>query len=163
MQCPHCGAAEQSADAYCRRCGEWVNRRGERGDGPEGRMNAMITFNIISAVFALVSVISLFATYLGKPEAQWSIYVAGAMCIVIAVHQSISFAFALELKLRLTRGRRGERRKGLAVPDVPVRALPRVNTAEIVDMPSVTEGTTDLLPSRSETRRGLTTGPLRTP
>jgi hypothetical protein len=104
MFCPYCGAGDQSPNAYCRRCGEWLtnmkSRTKRNTSTPEERMTVMTVFNGLSALFALVSAIALYATYLGKPEAKWSIYVAGAFCCIIAVHQSISFAFALDLILR---------------------------------------------------------------
>jgi hypothetical protein len=109
MFCPNCGAADQSQTAYCKRCGEWLPDRksfGGRGASkPEERIKTMIVFNGLSALLALFSAIALYATYLNTPEAKWSVYVAGACCLVIAVHQMLSMAFALELKLRLKRGR----------------------------------------------------------
>src|SRR6266404_5499361 len=107
MFCPNCGAADQSPNAYCKRCGEWLADKksfGGRGASkPEQRMTSMIVFNGLSALLALFSAIALYATYLNTPEAKWSVYVAGACCLVIAIHQMISMAFALELKLRLKR------------------------------------------------------------
>jgi hypothetical protein len=121
----------------------------------------MIVFNALSAVFALVSVITLWATYLGSQDAKWSIYLAGAFCIVIAVHQAISFAFALELKRRLGRGRVRPEADGDAAPRQSVGVLESRDPGKIVDMPSVTEGTTDLLPRRAETNRALNAPPAR--
>src|SRR5882724_9967941 len=107
MFCPNCGAADQSQTAFCKRCGEWLpDRKSFAGRGaskPEERIRTMIVFNGLSALLALFSGIALYATYLNTPEAKWSVYVAGACCFVIAIHQMISFAFALELKLRLKR------------------------------------------------------------
>src|SRR6267378_5471471 len=108
MFCPNCGASDQSPSAYCKRCGEWLaDKRAFGGRGaskPEQRMTSMIVFNGLSALLALFSAIALYATYLDTPEAKWSVYVAGACCFVIAIHQMISIGFALELKLRLKRG-----------------------------------------------------------
>src|SRR5260370_35426895 len=108
MFCPSCGAADQSPNAYCKRCGEWLADKksfsGRSASKPEERMTAMIVFNGLSALLALFSAITLYATYLNTPEAKWSVYVAGACCLVIAIHQMISLSFALELKLRLKRG-----------------------------------------------------------
>jgi hypothetical protein len=156
MNCPHCGAAEQSAGAYCRRCGEWLSGRRSHGSGsPEERMTVMIVFSAISAVFALVSAIVLFATYLGRPEAKWSIYLASAMCLVIAVHQAISFGFALGLKVRRNRGREEGMPGRVFESPAPAGELPGMNTGEVIDMPSVTEATTEFLPGRRDTKRGL--------
>ena len=165
MNCPYCGTAEQNADAYCRRCGEWLSSHGVRHSGgrgsPTGRLSVMLVFNALSAVFALVSVVTLWTTYLGRAEAKWSIYIAGALCIVIAVHQAISFAFALKLKLRLSRGLVRPGADGGAAPRQPVRVLESRSAEEIIELPSVTEGTTELLPRRADTNRALDTPSAR--
>jgi hypothetical protein len=148
MFCPNCGAADQISNAYCKRCGEWLaNKKSFRGAGsskPEERITAMIVFNGLSALLALFSAIALYATYLNTPEAKWSIYVAGACCFVIAIHQMLSFAFALEFKLRL---KRGHTDTGSAIGSEAgsVAALGSGEMAQFVDVRSVTEKTTELL------------------
>ena len=108
-------------------------------------MRTMIVFNGLSALLALFSAIILYATYLNTPEAKWSVYVAGACCSVIAVHQMISLAFALELKHRLKRGRMdAQTPTSLTAPDT-LAALDSGETTQFVDPLSVTEKTTDLL------------------
>jgi hypothetical protein len=105
----------------------------------------MVVFNALSAFLAASAALSLYATYLGRPEAKWSIYVAGAFCSVIAVHQMITFAFALELRLRSRRGRKDLQTttgSGIAEPKAHLRG---VNTGQILEIPTVTENTTELL------------------
>ena len=105
----------------------------------------MIVFNGLSALFALVSAIVLYATYLGKPEAKWSVYVAGAFCSVIAVHQTISFFFALSLLLRRRQARMDAARSTGSIEDKIVLPLGGAQTGQIIDAPSVTEKTTELM------------------
>lgn len=149
MFCPNCGAADQSPNAYCKRCGEWLADKksfgGSGGSKPEQRMTAMIVFNGLSALLALFSAITLYATYLNTPEAKWSVYVAGACCFVIAIHQMISLAFALELKLRLKRGQTDARQAIVSEAGDSVAALDSGKTTQFVDAKSVTENTTELL------------------
>lgn len=149
MFCPACGAADQSPNAYCKRCGEWLTDKksfGGRGASkPEQRITTMIVFNGLSGLLALFSLIALYATYLNTPEAKWSVYVAGACCGVITIHQLISFAFALELKLRL---KRSHNRAGEAIEleaGDSVAALASGKTTQLVGPPLVTENTTELL------------------
>ena len=107
-------------------------------------MTVMIVFNGLSALLALFSAIILYATYLNTPEAKWSVYVAGACCFVIAIHQTFSLAYALEMKLRLKRGQsKGGPEIGSA--DDSVGVLGRGETTQFVDSQSVTENTTELL------------------
>jgi hypothetical protein len=149
MYCPACGAADQSSGSYCKRCGDWLAEKksfaGHGASRPEERMSSMIVFNGLSALLALFSAIILYATYLNTPEAKWSVYVAGACCFVIAIHQMISLAFALELKHRLKRGRTDANPPtSLTAPDT-VAALGSGKTTQFVAPLSVTEKTTDLL------------------
>lgn len=133
MFCPQCGASDQQSKSYCRRCGEWLAEASTR---PEQRMKVMMVFNGLNSVMALLSAIILYATYLGTPDAKWSIYVAAACCSVIAVHQAISFGFALDLRLRP--GRRKE------LPSDPSGQLESRDTRQILNVPSVTENTTEI-------------------
>ena len=142
MFCPQCGAPDQNSKTYCRRCGEWL---AESSSKPEQRMKVMMVFNGLNSLMALIAAIALYSTYLGTPEAKWSIYVAGAFCSVIAIHQMISFAFALDLRLRSQRIR-----KELPLPydtanSEPVAQLEERDTNQIVHLPSVTENTTKIL------------------
>jgi len=150
MFCPACGAADQSPNAYCQRCGEWLTDKrsfGGRGASkPEQRITSMIVFNGLSALLALFSAIALYATYLNTPEAKWSVYVAGACCFVIAIHQMISMGFALELKLRLKRGQSDPGQQAIiSKPGDIVAALSSGKTTQFVQPPVVTENTTELL------------------
>ena len=149
MFCPACGAADQSPNAYCKRCGEWLADKksfgGRSASKPEQRMTSMIVFNGLSSLLALFSAIALYATYLNTPEAKWSIYVAGACCFVIAIHQMISMGFALELKFRLKRGQSDAGPASISQAGDPVAALDSGKTSQFVDAPLVTENTTELL------------------
>jgi len=123
---------------------------------PEERLKVMTVFNGLSALMALSTVVALYSTYLGTPEIKWSIYVAGAFCMVIAVHQMISFAFALELQLRSRRARKDLPQTGVS-GKAEGRRLEGHNTGEILKMPSVTENTTELF--RDAPQQGAITKP----
>ncbi|HEU4387440.1 MAG TPA: hypothetical protein VFV34_06560 [Blastocatellia bacterium] len=155
MYCPTCGAADQSASSYCRKCGEWLADRTGRGrkHTPGDKLKAISVFSGLNSLFSLVSAIILYATYLGTPAAKWSIYVAGAFCTVIAVHQAISFAFALSL---IIRDRRRRIEPGYQqVADVTGQLE---SGSQFTGLPSVTEKTTELLPENddADSRSGTT-------
>ena len=135
MFCPQCGASDQHPKSYCRRCGEWL---ADSSTKPEQRMKVMMIFNGLNSLMALASAIILYSTYLGTPEAKWSIYVAAACCSVIAVHQAISFGFALDLRLRSWRIRK-------ELPSEPAGQIERHDTRQILELPGVTENTTEIL------------------
>ena len=148
MFCPNCGAADQNSNAYCRQCGEWlIDQKSARKHGtrPEDQIKAMLIFNGTSALFALVSAVALYASYLGTPEIKWSIYLAGAFCTVIAVHQTVSGFFALGLRQKFKRIR-GKPTAAIQQHTGP-SLLAGGETAPMVGTPSVTETTTELLES----------------
>jgi hypothetical protein len=148
MFCPSCGAADQKPNAYCRRCGQWLvdpdSPRRRSSHTPAERMKAMLVFSGVNALLALIAATSLYATYLGRPEAKWSVYVAAAFCMVIAVHQTISFFFNLDLRRKFKLDR-APRRAIEPKPDYAVAFPPSLETGDLIQAPSVTETTTQLL------------------
>ena len=152
MFCMRCGAGNQRADAYCTRCGEWLHdpalpaARRRHSKTPAEKMSMMLTFSAINAALALFSAIALYATYLGREEARWSIYVAAAFCLVIAVHQTISLVLNLQLRSRLARGRDARPASPAPPTDVPAaHSLDAADDRPFADVRSVTENTTELL------------------
>lgn len=134
MYCTYCGADEQHSKAYCRKCGKWIG-----ASPPESRMTVMIIFNALSALFGAASAIALFSN--ATNGAEWPINLAGTFCLIISVYQTISFIFALSLRMRLKRS------KDQPELDSPreVSALRAADTSQFVTAPSVTENTTELL------------------
>lgn len=65
----------------------------------------MILFNALKRRFGVISAIALFATYLGSPTAQWSIYLAATSYLIISAYQTLSFFLALNIRRRLKQGR----------------------------------------------------------
>jgi hypothetical protein len=108
-------------------------------------MKSMLIFNGVSSILALSSAIMLYATYLGKPEAKWSIYFAAANCLVISIHQAVNFFFAVELKKRFGRGPGPKSQLLDPTPNSRKPSLKSVDTGELINAPSVTEQTTELL------------------
>ncbi len=148
--CYKCGAESQNANAYCKRCGEWLQAVKARspmafgGQTPQQNIFTSLFMSALSAVVALFSAIALYATYLGTPEAKWSIYIAGAFCLCIAGWQWTSFMAALKLRRRLGKGRE----KGTHAQIDVQQATPALGPADMnpfADVSSVTERTTNLL------------------
>jgi hypothetical protein len=117
----------------------------------------MMVFNGLNSVMALLAAIILYSTYLGTPEAKWSIYVAAACCSVIAVHQAISFGFALDLRLRSGRLRKESPSSYEALNAGAAGRLEGHDTQHVINIPSVTENTTEIL--QEAPRRNAITKP----
>lgn len=142
MYCTNCGASEQSSKTYCRHCGKWIG-----GSPPDDRLTVMIIFNGLSALFGAVSAIALFVTYLGRPSAKWSVYLAATFCLIISVYQSLSFLFALNMKRRLKEGQSNNTARLNAVRDT--NELRSGDSSDFISVSSVTEQTTELLERKS--------------
>jgi hypothetical protein len=148
MFCPNCGTGDQNPKAYCKRCGQWLldpkSARSHTAQTAEKRMNVIVVFSALSGAFGLLSALVLFATYLGTPQAKWSVYLAGAFGFVIAVYQAISFAYALELRERLKR-RRLPSEQAAVGEGSGVASLGAADTSEFINVQSVTENATERL------------------
>ena len=156
MFCPTCGAESQSTNAYCKRCGEWLpdvktRRAAFGGKTPQQNVFIGLFMSASSVVFALISAIALYATYLGTPEEKWSVNLAATFCICIAVWQTASFMAGLRLHKRLKKGR--EKLSPASELDAQ-RTSPALSSGDKTDFvisTSVTEETTRALePARSQ-------------
>ena len=149
LYCYVCGAEGQKTNAYCKRCGEWLpplkkrSRMAFGGDTPQQNVFTSLFMSALSAAVALFSAIALYATYLGTPEAKWSIYIAAAFCLCIAGWQITSFMAAIKLRRRLGKGREKSAPAQIDSKQSPV--LGPANMSQFVTPPAVTEGTTELL------------------
>ena len=159
MFCPGCGADNQTADAYCKRCGDWLpnlkrrSRSAFGGETPQQNIFTGLFLSALSAAVALFSAIALYATYLGTNEAKWSVYLAAGFCLCIAGWQLSSFIVGLKLRSRLNRAQ-GDAEVKSHLEETPIpQALPAADLSNFIRPQSVTENTTELL-QPSERRRG---------
>ena len=154
MYCPNCGANSQSANAYCKRCGQWLPDITSRpriafgGETPQQNISTALFMSALSTLAALFSAIALYATYLGRGDAKWSVYFAAAFCLCIAGWQASSFIVTLKLGRRMK-----DAGSQSAVPgELDQRQTsPSLNPADVsafVAAPSVTENTTQMLGAR---------------
>ena len=150
MYCHRCGAKDQSANGYCKSCGEWLpglnktrNRFG--GETPQQQILINLFMSVFSTVAALISAISLFITYIGSGDAKWSVYLAIAFCLCIAGWQASGFFTTLRLRKRLNSGRASIKAPGELNDDKGAPALNAADLSAFVGVTSVTENSTELL------------------
>jgi hypothetical protein len=150
IYCPACGADNQSAEAYCKRCGEWLPDIESRtasfgGETPQQNLFTSLFMSAVSTIAALVSAIALYATYLGSGEAKWSVYVAAAFCLCIAGWQGSSFAVTMKLRRRLKKSRDASLSASGLTGKKTSPALESGDRTPFISVTSVTENTTKLL------------------
>lgn len=152
MFCPNCGAGEQSADAYCKRCGQWLpdlksaTRFGRRRPHtPEQKMRVVLVFNALNAALALFSAVALF-TLLGRHDLSWQVPLAADFCLIICVQQLISFILNLQLRGRFMHRREEPAAAARQTLDgAAAHALGAADAGPFAEVRSVTEHTTELL------------------
>ena len=165
MFCPKCGAADQTTDSYCKRCGEWLpdtsrlgRRRGRlRMRTPEQRNQKMRILEAMSFLAALSAAFIIAAFFSGKLEKP-ALTISLDLCVVTAMFQIVNFIIGRSLQTRLKQGREElEKEDALKATDERFQ-LKQADTSNLVQPASVTESTTALLePSlrrAPEKRRG---------
>lgn len=151
MYCHKCGAANQSAKAYCKSCGEWLpnlnakTRHTFGGETPQQIVSTNLFMSAISTLAALFSGLALYITYLGTDDAKWSVYIAGAFCLCIAGWQASSFFATLRLRQRLKHGREATPSPAELSERKTAPALNAGDMSSFVGVTSVTENSTELL------------------
>ena len=75
MYCPNCGTADQIANSYCRRCGEFLIDVSDKFNSvfkffgintPEKQINLNLLFDLVSVVFSLMLLVFLIGYFDGN-------------------------------------------------------------------------------------------------
>lgn len=158
MFCPNCGTESQTANAYCKRCGEWLpdlkaSRVKWGGETPEQHLKIMLFLNGFSAIAALFSAILLYTTQL-PGGMKWPVALAAALCVSIAAWQVSTFFIGLKLRRRLKRGRDENAIQPALKETGSAPALNAADTSQFIGAQSITENTTEILTPLPERMRG---------
>jgi hypothetical protein len=157
MFCPKCGKGEQTPDAYCRSCGEWLpdinklsrgtRRRSFGGLTPEQNIRTTVFLSLMSACFAVFIAVTLYGVLSGIVNSKAIIAVAAAFSLCIAGWQISNVIVAFKLRRRIVRRREDHSQSEITLntPSI-IASLPEADTAQFVRSPaSVTDNTTELL------------------
>lgn len=155
MFCPKCGAAEQSAETFCRKCGTFLpdfDQVKKKEIPVEEHIEVNSFFSIATAVVSLSLAITLYAMFIGREGTPWIIYLVFGFLVAMTAWQIQTFIRTRMLKKQF------EKMKPDRSDDVPVqksvnpaetaRLLDEANFEDIVPA-SVTERTTRNLTPRS--------------
>src|SRR5918997_7018442 len=129
MFCPKCGAEAQSAESYCRRCGEWLPdidalarpslfRKSTR----EQKIRKMRILEAISAGLSLTSAAIIISVLAGGGETQLLI-LAVFCCLIVAAYQVVNFYLGHKLQQRVEQSRAGSTGEIKAGAEEEVRVL----------------------------------------
>ena len=154
MFCPKCGAEDQNADSYCKRCGEWlpdIDSLSKPGFGlfrkrmrPEDKIRKMRILEAISTGLSLTSAAIIFSFISAGRNGQL-LFLAAIFCVVVAAYQVVNFYLGYNLPRRID----GSRQDNATTANVPDdRKTGQLNSAaefESAHMQSVVDDTTKLL------------------
>jgi hypothetical protein len=150
MFCPKCGADGQSADSYCKRCGEWlpdldaIGRPGFfRKRTREEKIRKMRVLEMVSAALSLTAGAIIISVLAGGADTQ-QLHLALLCCIVVAGYQIINFYLGHKLQQRIDRSR-SRRPDEIEQAEEPFRVLNAADTTPFINRASVVENTTELL------------------
>ena len=151
MFCPGCGADNQRVESYCKRCGEWlpdidalVHRRLFRKLTRDEKIEKIRVLEAVSAGLSLTATAIIISILMGSGDTQM-LFLAAFCCILVAVYQTINFYLGYKLQQNIDRTRAESTDQIEAKAGHRVKALSAADEAQLVDRPSVTENTTELL------------------
>ena len=151
MFCPKCGADGQSADTYCKRCGEWLpdidalaRPRLFRKWTREQKIRKMRVLEALSAGLSLTSAAIIISVLAGGVGTQLLI-LAVFLCFIVAAYQLVNFYLGHKLQQRVGQSRAGSTGEIEAGAEKRARALSPGDATQFAGGQSVVEGTTRLL------------------
>lgn len=143
MFCPNCGKPDQNENSYCRQCGQFLadlRRTGFGGITPRQNVNSI---TILSAIGAIVSLLSALWMYYTRFSIPIVVYLGAAVLLCNAAWHVSNIFTVRKLASRITRNSKGsEEEDQTVIQDSGARDL--LNPADMSDhIPaSVTEKTT---------------------
>jgi len=169
MYCPNCGIADQVANSYCRRCGEFLIDASDKFNSvfkffgintPEKQINLNLVFDFVSVVFSLILLVFTVGYFQANAdknppvETPTVFYFVGAFLLFIAAWQFLGFVLSISLKSKF--GKRGNRRER----NVESLRENKISSADTLDLlpfadlknlvsPSATENTTKNLAEKT--------------
>ena len=152
MFCPKCGAADQNAESYCKRCGDWLpdvealTRPGIfRKRSREEKIRKMRVFEAVNAGLSLTSAIVILAVLSGNSDAQL-LFLSLLCCLFVAVYQVVNLYLGQNLHHKINQSRMKE----MEAAENRVGALNSGDATTFVNQSSVVENTTELASMRYE-------------
>lgn len=125
MYCPNCGTAEQIANSYCRKCGEFLIDASDKFNSvfkffgintPEKQINLNLVFDLVSVIFSLLLLVSLIGYFQANVdnhppmETPLIIYFVEAFLAFITVWQFLGFVISINLKSKFSNRNKPQKR-----------------------------------------------------
>lgn len=107
MFCPKCGADGQSAESFCKRCGEWLpdiddlsRPRLFRKRTREEKIRKMRVLEAVSAGLSLTAATIIISILAGGGDTQL-LFLAAFCCLLVAAYQVVNFSLVTSFSIGL--------------------------------------------------------------
>lgn len=115
MYCPTCGAGDQSAESYCRKCGQWLPDITALAAGTKSKTRGEMieTVRLLQAgsmVLALLAAVISVCVSVGVAGLQ-ILMLAAFICLNIAAYQIGAMYYGYKLRQRMEQAREGAGRE----------------------------------------------------
>ena len=151
MFCPKCGAAGQTAESYCKRCGEWLPDIGAlarpklfRKLSRDEKIAKMRVLEMVSVGLSVTSAAVILSVLAGGNDIQ-ILFLALLCCVLVTVYQIVNFYLGYKLQRKIERSRAEGIDEIEAPAEKRVEALGSAAATPFVGRGSVVENTTELL------------------
>ncbi|HWN11140.1 MAG TPA: hypothetical protein VNO50_18015 [Pyrinomonadaceae bacterium] len=151
MFCPKCGADGQTAEAYCRSCGEWLpdidalaRPRLFRKLSRDEKIAKRRVLEMVSAGLSVTSAAVILSVLAGGNDLQ-ILFLALICCVLVAVYQIVNFYLGHKIQRTIERSRAEVVHEIEEVADKRVETLGSADAISFVGRGSVVENTTELL------------------
>ncbi len=159
MYCPKCGAAEQSTETFCRKCGTFLpdfDKLVTKETPVEQNILINSTFSVMTAVVSLSLAITLYVMFVGRDGAPWIIYLVFGFLMAMTAWQVQTFIRTRMLKKQLERMKpnRGEdvAAQEMLKPADTSRLLDEANLKDAIPASVIENPTKNLVPKSSQTK-----------
>jgi hypothetical protein len=147
MFCPKCGAKDQSAESYCKHCGEWLpDVDAMVGSGlfrtrtREEKIRKMRVLEAVSAGLSLTAAAIIISVLAAGADPQL-LFLAVFCCLFVAAYQVVNYYLGHKLQERIAQSRSNPT-TGLKAGEERFAKLNPADTTPFVNRASVVENTT---------------------
>lgn len=147
MFCPKCGAAEQSVNSYCRKCGTFLpdfDAIAKKEIPIEEHLKINSFFSLASAIVGITLAITLYATLIGPHNAPIVVYITFGFLMAMSAWQIQTFIRTRMVKKQVAKLKPTRETAELVMPAADPASPKSLNEPDLENyMPaSVTERTT---------------------
>lgn len=151
MFCPKCGADGQTAESYCKRCGEWLpdidgfaHPKLFRKLSRDQKIAKMRVLEMVSAGLSVTAAAVVLSVLAGGNDLQ-ILFLALICCVLVAIYQIVNFYLGHKVQRKIEHSRTEGTDEIEALAEKRIEVLGSAEETPFIGRDSVVENTTELL------------------